>query len=57
MKTQKEIKKELKAFKKRRMQILYEIDSKPLDNFETSLLREELDQNKTEMIILEWVIN
>lgn len=57
MKTQKEIKKELKAFKKRRMQILYEIDSKPLDNFETSLLREELDQNKTAMIILEWVIN
>ena len=57
MKTQKEIKKELKALKKRRMQILYTIDSKPLDNFETSLLREELDQNKTAMIILEWVIN
>ena len=57
MKTQKEIKKELKALKKRRMQILYEIDSKPLDNFETSLLREELDQNKTAMILLEWVIN
>lgn len=57
MKTQKEIKKELKAFKKRRMQILYEIDGKPLDAFEDSLLREELDQNKTAMIILEWVIN
>jgi len=57
MKTQKEIKKELKALKKRRMQILYTIDSKPLDTFETSLLREELDQNKTAMIILEWVIN
>ncbi len=57
MKTQKEIKKELKALKKRRMQILYTIDGKPLDAFEDSLLREELDQNKTAMIILEWVIN